>query len=674
MVQAKPQQPQENPAEKAGNGSAEMQVDFTLSSHEDEENHGTTAITSSRHMAIQVNLEREKCTEGKDEPCLNPLAHSANGGTSVASPTVTKSLPIEDILAQKIERLEHGDNPCLLLYRAINLQDMNTIAALLQLEKWNNMAGPGDNLPIHEAAIIGNKKLFDLVLRKTKDKWEGGGVLGKTALEYAAQYGNQGILKTLLKSTEFEAGDKIPFRALGRAISAAEASGHQNLANLLNERRLVIERARKEVEFMKAVVARDCVAVKGFLEAGVSTSDALAVAFRDGSTDMASLLLQSMEKGHSYDLYDVAGAAVRSGKFEVINLLLQKVSGTGDGSWVAHEAFLGALSIYNTTFRRELLESTHVSFGFALKELAEVKDLELIIWLLDHDTSGSIDRKCLNEALHCAITTPAQELDPITLHRWIAVVKFLLEHGADVNSPHEIWGSALRHAAASGEPEIVELLIRHGADINAPGAFGGSSPLMIAISSGDLRTMRVLIEHGGSFQNLKGVAGNALQTASFLGLETMVRELLDRGLDINARLEPWGTPLILAVQMSHHSVANLLLSRGANVKLNVPNYGTALHLAALTGLEEVAKLLVAAGADINAKGGLGCTALQTAIVQGHRTIALLLLDHGADVHIQGGIYKNALQAAQDMSDGLMVKVLLLSGAKATKPISLSLLS
>jgi ankyrin repeat protein len=626
-------------------------------------------------MAIQVNLEQERCTEGEGEhaPCLSPLADIANEETSVARPSLAKSLPIEDILAQKIERLEQGDNPSLLLYRAINLQDMNTITALLQLEKWNNTAGPCDNLPIHEAAIIGNKKLFDLVLRNTKDKWADGAFPGKTALEYAAQHGHQGILKTLLKSTDFELGGNIPFRALGRAIRAAEASGHQNLANVLNKRRLAIEKTRKETEFMKAVVARDFGAVKGFLAAGVSKPDALAIAFKNGSTDMASLLLQSMDKRHSYDLYDVPDAAVRSGNIEVVNLLLRKVSGTRDGYWVYHEAFLCALSLEHASLPRDLLDSTHVSLGFALKELAIVKDLELIMWLLDHDTSGSIDKKCLNEALHCAIT-PAQELYQITLHRWIAVVKVLLEHGADVNSPHEIWGSALRHAAASGEPEIVELLISHGADINATGAFGGSSPMMIAISSGDLRTMRVLIEHGGTFQNLKGVAGNGLQTASFLGLEVMVRELLDRGLDINASLEPWGTPLILAVQMSRHNVAKLLLSRGANFKLNVPTYGTALHLAALTGKEEMTKLLIAAGADINAKGGLGCTALQTAVVQGHRTISLLLLDHGADVHIQGGMYKNALQAAQDMSDGLMVKVLLLSGAKATEPISLSLLS
>jgi ankyrin repeat protein len=56
-----------------------------------------------------------------------------------------------------------------------------------------------------------------------------------------------------------------------------------------------------------------------------------------------------------------------------------------------------------------------------------------------------------------------------------------------------------------------------------------------------------------------------------------------------------------------------------------------------------------------------------AIAREHRIIALFLLDHGADVNIQGGVHENALQAAHDRSDCLMIKLLLLSGARATNP-------
>ena len=231
-------------------------------------------------------------------------------------------------------------------------------------------------------------------------------------------------------------------------MGTAEASGHQNLANLLNEQRLTIERARKEVEFMKAVVARDCVTVKGYLEEGFSKLDALEVASKSRLTEMASLLLQSMEKGRSYDLYNSTVAAAQSGNFEAVNLLLQKMSGTGDDHGVAREAFVRARKRGNATFFRELLNSTKVSLGFALQVLAEAKDLEVVTWLLDYDTGGSIDGDSLTKSLHYAIT-PSPGWSGTTLSRRIGIVRVLLEHGADVNSPHKIWGSALRHAAAS---------------------------------------------------------------------------------------------------------------------------------------------------------------------------------------------------------------------------------
>jgi hypothetical protein len=217
---------------------------------------------------------QEKINEGHSEPCLNPLANIADEGTSISTPSVTghKLFSIEDILARKLERLEQGKNPSLLLYRAINLQDMNTTAALLELERWNNTRGPCNNLPIHEAAIIGNKKLFELVLMNTKDKWVDDGFLSKTVLDYAASYGHQKILETLLESADFEADRKVPFDVLGRAIETAGRTSQQNLANLLNGRQRAIEKSRKEAEFMKAVVARDIVTVKGFLEEGVSKS------------------------------------------------------------------------------------------------------------------------------------------------------------------------------------------------------------------------------------------------------------------------------------------------------------------------------------------------------------------------------------------------------------------
>jgi ankyrin repeat protein len=625
----------------------------------------------SEEIAIAKESGQKKTCESK--PSFNLPTEIAPKGTSTAGPPPTKpkTFSIGDIVAHKIRLLERGKNPERLLNRAINLRDMNTSCALLDMRKWNDTEGPKQTFPIHEAAITGDIQLFHVVLKNTKNKWVGAGNSGKTALEFAALHGHQGISEILLEPTNFEADVEIPFKALKGAIKQAEAGGHQNLAKWLTGRLRGIEKAKKEQDFMLSVERGDSVAVKDFLEVGISKPQALAVALRNSRTGVASLLLQSMENGHSYNLFDAIDQSAALGDLGAVELVLSKVPDM-ERQRATHQALTVSLDFEHKQLSRQLLKSSEIDPGFALKQGALFRDPEVVTWSLRNNVSGLIDKSCLTAALHYAITPDKQRLDA-QLSNWTKVVQLLLEGGAELETGHGFLGSALRHAAANGEPAIVKLLLGHGADVNAQGIFGGSSPLMIAISAGDLSTTRVLIEHCASLQNLKGIAGNGLQTASFLGVEIIVKELLDRGADVDAHLDPWGTPLVLALQGNHPGVARLLLSRGANVKVDNPECGTALHIAAMLGLEELTKLLVAASADVDAKGGVYCTALQAAISRGHKIIALFLLDHGADVNIQGGVHGNALQAAYDRSDCLMIKLLLLSGARAKKPIDSSLL-
>ena len=44
-----------------------------------------------------------------------------------------------------------------------------------------------------------------------------------------------------------------------------------------------------------------------------------------------------------------------------------------------------------------------------------------------------------------------------------AIVRLLLEHGAEVNDPPGIYGTALQGAGPKGHQEVVELLLSHGA-------------------------------------------------------------------------------------------------------------------------------------------------------------------------------------------------------------------
>ncbi len=88
----------------------------------------------------------------------------------------------------------------------------------------------------------------------------------------------------------------------------------------------------------------------------------------------------------------------------------------------------------------------------------------------------------------------------------------------------------------------------------------------------------------------------ALARAAFSGNAEVVRRLLTRGADVNARGRKGGTALMMAAHLGHADVVRLLLERGADVKARTQDGKTALQMAEQGGHTAVADALRRAGA------------------------------------------------------------------------------
>ena len=116
---------------------------------------------------------------------------------------------------------------------------------------------------------------------------------------------------------------------------------------------------------------------------------------------------------------------------------------------------------------------------------------------------------------------------------------------------------------------------------------------------------------GGNGGQLGGASGATnVWKASAEGDWDSVAQFIDDRVPIDTQDPKFGiTPLSYAVLHGHRTVVRQLMDRGANV--NTPNRdgGTALHTAAFLGRAEIAKTLLAAGADPNLKNERGETAV-----------------------------------------------------------------
>jgi ankyrin repeat protein len=168
----------------------------------------------------------------------------------------------------------------------------------------------------------------------------------------------------------------------------------------------------------------------------------------------------------------------------------------------------------------------------------------------------------------------------------------------------------------------------------------------------------------------------ALASAADAGDEQRVRQLIDLGADVNAKVGlAYGSPLLAACCRGNERIVELIITHGADI--NAPGqinrvelhytgawYGTPLQVACIRNFEPVARILIQHGANINAQGPEG-TALQAAVKSKYnKQIVQLLLDHGANVNAQGGRYGNALMAAQThLSDSReLIQLLIDNGA------------
>ena len=284
---------------------------------------------------------------------------------------------------------------------------------------------------------------------------------------------------------------------------------------------------------------------------------------------------------------------------------------------------------------------------------------------------------------------------------WEAMIRLLLENGADPNMKNRRGDSALSIARRIRHQEAIALLENAGArEERSYTSLSDDDALVKAAQLGDMPKLRHLIESGADVNMPNRLGVTPLLAAAFDGRLEAVRALLERGAKVNvvpdglrewaasASRAPMGqhnimesasrgdTPLLIATRRGHTEVVRFLLAQQANPLLANNLAETSLFVAAEAGHTGIVELLLKKGVNPNSfeaetlsaafVNKMRNTGLNTPLIRaaqgGHTETAAVLLKGGAQPNVQGVMGRTALLWAVERGFAGTVELLLRSGA------------
>ncbi|XP_039447633.2 uncharacterized protein LOC120426894 [Culex pipiens pallens] len=219
---------------------------------------------------------------------------------------------------------------------------------------------------------------------------------------------------------------------------------------------------------------------------------------------------------------------------------------------------------------------------------------------------------------------------------YLEIADILLNCGADISLIAESIAPQqyLLHAAArSGFVSILRYLLQgHTLNVNGPDSTG-STPLFHAVTSADIQTVELLLQHGADVEHTNKSGQNVISTAAMFDRLDIIRYLINNFPNI--------TPFILAPYVAQNRCLHIAVLKGSlemvhyfiklhkdnNFHLNHRNQEgfTALHISAQTGSVRIFQLLLDSGADPSIPLTNKQSILHTAVSNNNLAIARILL-------------------------------------------------
>ena len=456
------------------------------------------------------------------------------------------------------------------------------------------------------AARYGQEAVVKLLLdcgvnKESKDE------SGRTALSVAAGYGRPHVVGLLLKhNADIESKD---YKGHSPLMCAVQNSQDNTVALLLQhnanaEAKNNTGQTAMALAFQvlngRAVVLRWSV-LWLLLEHG-------AIVKSDDGTDVALLL-----------------EAARKGQINVLRFLLERDGGLG----IESKGGPGVVQIDNSLT--------------PLSQAAVGGQKDVVEFLLERN--ANIEARDSKGNTPLSLATGASK---------DTVIELLLEYNADIESRNERGETPLlrtvsrergRQERPGKNETVVEILLNHGANMEAKDD-DDMTPLLCAVKHGWAGVVKLLLEHNVNVDCGDPDGRTALQLAEFLGDKTVLTHLLRHKTDSSSEQSWSRSPLSEAAEKGHESVVKQYLDDGHDIEAKDDIFGQSpLSWAVENGQEAVVKLLLDRNAQIESKNKYGQTALWLAARHGHARVVKLLIERNVIADAEDNVSRTPFQVA-----------------------------
>ncbi|KAI0440168.1 ankyrin repeat-containing domain protein [Xylaria telfairii] len=244
-------------------------------------------------------------------------------------------------------------------------------------------------------------------------------------------------------------------------------------------------------------------------------------------------------------------------------------------------------------------------------------------------------------------------------------IRILLAEGADVNLRGGDCGSALCAAVMRGDKDIVMLLLDKENNINYEGPKG--SALELALSRHSLEIAELLFQRNVDVNIVsKGKCGMGTGTPLIVAVDSgdinTVKKLLELNADVNLFPDGGESPMQTAVRRGRQNIVEVLVKNSAKLDYrDKHDRGVLSHAISHQSFDLLPYLLQQPGVDIDQQDAFGRTPLIHATIQGNAIIGdILALKPKIDAQDQWG--KTALTHAVNRDYGLLVSMLIAAHA------------